>query len=170
MTAAAQVGIGHLEIEEGHPANAESPCREAIAEFQSEKDAQDEIVARAVLARALLDQGKTVEAQKEVENGRKLAVGSQNRSSRLKIALMAARTRAALGDSAGAEMILKSALDEATNFGFVTYQFEARLAIGEVEMKSGRTAAGRARLAALGKDATAKGFTLIAQKASRAMS
>jgi hypothetical protein len=35
-------------------------------------------------------------------------------------------------------------------------------------MKSGKTTAGRARLAALEKDATAKGFLLIARKAHAA--
>jgi hypothetical protein len=42
----------------------------------------------------------------------------------------------------------------------VDYELEARLAAGEIEMASGR-AAGRAHLAALGKDATAKGFGLV---------
>ncbi len=169
-TAAAEVALGELEVEEGHPGNAEDPCRQAIAEFQSEKDTQDEIVARAVLARALLEQGKAAEAQKEVDAAQVLAARSQNLSSRLKIAVVAARTRAALRDSAGAETILKGALEDATKSGFVTYQFDARLAMGEIETKSGRTAAGRARLAALGKDATARGFTRIAQKAAKAMS
>jgi hypothetical protein len=38
-----------------------------------------------------------------------------------------------------------------------------------MEVKSGRAAAGRARLQALEKDATAKGFLLIARKAAAAL-
>ncbi len=47
-------------------------------------------------------------------------------------------------------------------------QSSDRLALGEIEMKSAQTAAGRARLEALEKDATAKGFLLIARKAALA--
>jgi hypothetical protein len=54
----------------------------------------------------------------------------------------------------------------ATKHGFVPEQLEARLALGEIEMKSGASDAGRARLAALEKDAQAKGFLLIARKAA----
>ncbi len=45
-------------------------------------------------------------------------------------------------------------------------QLEARLALGEIEMKSGKTAAGRARLEALEAEARTKGYKLIARKAT----
>ena len=48
------------------------------------------------------------------------------------------------------------------------YQLEADLALGETEMKAGAKDAGRVRLLALEKDATAKGFLLIARKAHTA--
>ncbi len=65
---------------------------------------------------------------------------------------------------------LQITLAESTKLGFVPYQFEARLALGEMEMRFGKTPAGRARLRALEKDATAKGFFLIARKAHAAAS
>lgn len=46
--------------------------------------------------------------------------------------------------------------------------YAARLALGEIEMTSGSAAEGRARLVALEKEAAAKGFRLIAQKAAAA--
>ena len=46
-------------------------------------------------------------------------------------------------------------------------QFEARLALGEIEMKSGDRAAGQARLEALEREVTARGYGLIASKAKR---
>jgi hypothetical protein len=52
----------------------------------------------------------------------------------------------------------------------VSYQFEIRLALGEIEMKSGQTASGAAHLKSLEKDATAKGFLLISRKAKAAVS
>jgi hypothetical protein len=45
---------------------------------------------------------------------------------------------------------------------------EARLALGEIQIKSGRSAAVRAELKALEHDAKAKGFLLIARKAALA--
>jgi hypothetical protein len=47
-------------------------------------------------------------------------------------------------------------------------QFEARLALGEMEMKSCDTAGGQTRLEALEKDATSRGFLLMARKARAA--
>jgi hypothetical protein len=48
----------------------------------------------------------------------------------------------------------------------VPYLLEARLALGEIELKSGQAAAGRAQLAALEKQAREKNFLLIARKVS----
>jgi len=62
---------------------------------------------------------------------------------------------------------LATTLAEATRLGFVGFQFDTRLAIGEIEMKAGRVGTGRARLAALEKDATEKGFLLTAHNAAR---
>jgi len=48
--------------------------------------------------------------------------------------------------------------------GVVTSLENIGIILGEVEIKSGDRTNGRARLAALQKDATAKGFLLIARK------
>jgi hypothetical protein len=54
-----------------------------------------------------------------------------------------------------------------TRLGLVELQFDAWLAIGEIEMKAGETAEARAGLAALEKDATEKGYLLYARKAQQ---
>jgi hypothetical protein len=46
-------------------------------------------------------------------------------------------------------------------------ELDARLALVEIEMKEGQTAAGRAHLAAVELDAKAKGYLLITRKAAR---
>ena len=53
--------------------------------------------------------------------------------------------------------------------GFLEYEFAARLALGEGELASGRTAAGRARLETLQTDATAEGFLLVARQSADAL-
>jgi hypothetical protein len=47
-------------------------------------------------------------------------------------------------------------------------EFEARLALGEIEHKAGQTAKSRATLTSLAQEAKAKGFNLIAAKAGGA--
>jgi DNA-binding winged helix-turn-helix (wHTH) protein/tetratricopeptide (TPR) repeat protein len=170
--AQSQVALADLTIEEGHPTDAETPCRSAIEEFRAEKARDVEILAHAVLVRALLEMGTSPDllkkAQKEVDAARPLAAKSQNVGIRLEMMIVAARVRAARGYSSEAEKSLRAALAESTKYGFVPYEFESRLALGQAETRSGKTAAGRARLASLGKDATAKGFALIARKAAAA--
>jgi hypothetical protein len=59
-------------------------------------------------------------------------------------------------------------MSETTKYQLVPVQLEARLALSEVEMKSGNTAVGLIHLRALERDATARGFLLIARKAAAA--
>lgn len=72
----------------------------------------------------------------------------------------------ASGKLTEAKSSLETSLEEATRTGFVGHQFEARLALAEIELKSGRTTQGRARPEALEREAKAKGFGLIARKAA----
>ena len=61
---------------------------------------------------------------------------------------------------------LASLISEARKAGYVGEELDARLAVAEIEMKSGATASARSHLIALEKDARAKGFGLVAQKAA----
>jgi hypothetical protein len=61
---------------------------------------------------------------------------------------------------------LQKLLEEARVHEWFEGQLEARLALGEVELASGRTRAGLARLEALEHDARKSGWVLWAQKAA----
>jgi tetratricopeptide (TPR) repeat protein len=164
------VALTDLSVEEGRPGDAEASIRHALAEFEAEKLADDRIWAQVVLTQALLSQGQTAEAQNEVGHVKVIAGKSQNRDVRLLTAITAGRVNTALGKYGSAKSNLQAVFAEAAKYGFVGRQFEARLGIGECEMKSGHVAAGRARLVSLEKDATSKGFLLIAHKAHAAAS
>jgi tetratricopeptide (TPR) repeat protein len=170
FAAIAACWLGEVDIEEGHPANAEAACRQSIAEYQSEKDTQDELVARAVRVRALLEQGKIGDAQKQVDDVKAATAKTQSLNSRLTMQIATARVLVASGNSGEASRILGDVLADATKSGFVNHQFEARLLLGEIEVKSGKSQVGRSRLTALEKDASAKGFKLAAQKATKLLS
>jgi serine/threonine protein kinase/tetratricopeptide (TPR) repeat protein/TolB-like protein len=163
-----RLGLAVLSIEQGHPADAEGPARDAAEGFRKGKQIGSEALANAVLSQSLLDQGKLPEAQASVEHAEALSLGDDDRNARFLVDITAARVRAASGHSAEAMKKLVTVLAEATKTGFVGDQLEARLALGEIEMKSGKTSAGRARLAALEKEAAKKDFLLIARKAAAA--
>ena len=65
--------------------------------------------------------------------------------------------------------MLEGVLAEAKKYGYLNYEYQARLALGEIEIKVGKAVAGRARLAALRQDAIRAGFLLLARKADGAM-
>jgi hypothetical protein len=94
-----------------------------------------------------------------------MAAKSQNLSAQLSFAVARARSEAASGKIGEAKTILKEALAKATRSGYVGDQLECRLALEEIELKSGKSPASRARLEQLQKDAKEKGFDLIARKA-----
>ncbi|MGA9503958.1 MAG: protein kinase, partial [Terriglobales bacterium] len=166
--AATQVAIARLAIEEGHPGAAERPAREARDEFQQARKNDDQISATAVLAGALLAGGRREDAVKEVAKTAALAARSQNLSVQLAFAGARASVEAGSQNVAAAKTLLKETLAKATKSGYAGEQFESRLALEEIEMKSGKSATSRARLAQLQKEAKERGFDLIAKKAEAA--
>ena len=59
-----QVAIAELGIEEGHPESAEITAREARNVFEKSRKNDDQILATAMLANALVGQGKIYDAGK----------------------------------------------------------------------------------------------------------
>jgi tetratricopeptide (TPR) repeat protein len=162
-----RIRLAGLDIEEGRVAEAETLARSAAGESQRAKQADDEGVARAVLARALLAEGKHGQAREEIARSRALLVRS-DREERLALSIVDARLSAASGAPGAAARALETILREASRSGLAGLELEARLALGEVEMRSGKIPSARARLESLRKDASAKGFKLIARKSAAA--
>ena len=167
------VNIGEVSIEEGHPAEAEAPLREAIQGFQHGKNASDEALAYAVLAQSLLAEGRIAPAQQAIAKAAPLVTRSEERNLHLRFALTEAKLRGASGtptDLEEARRILEQEEAGAARDFYVRWQLEARLELAQIEIRSGEIAAGRARLAELERDAKAKGFGLIARKAAKSLS
>jgi len=169
--AQSRLALAELSIEDGRAVEAEAQGREAGEEFRRENAVDYEASAHALLARCFLAQGRLLEAQSAMDHATVLLGKSENRGVRFSAAITGARVRAASGkrsDLAEATKSLEATLAQAMKSGFAGYQLEARLALGEIEMKSGNPSAGRDRLEALEKEAKAKGFGLIARKAAAA--
>jgi len=159
--------LARVLIEQGQPDRAEVMAREAAQEFQAEKVADSEGAARVRLAEAESAQGHVREAQVTIDAAAKLLSARENLETRLMLVPVAARIRAASGALADATRSLEGIVAEAARSQAGSTAFEARLVLGELELKSGKTASGASRLTALEKEATAKGFMLVARKAHR---
>ena len=88
---------------------------------------------------------------------------------RLGLRLQGARLRAARGGASEREAALTSLrelLAQAQKLRWLEGQYEARLALGEVELAAGRTAAGLARLKTLEREARKSGWASWARKAA----
>jgi len=160
--------LATLYSEQGRLSDAETAARQAAEEFQAENRRDENASALIVLAQLHLQQGKLEDAKKKMEQVTSITQQSTNKSLRLFAAITSARLRAASGNPQQALDSLQNTLATAKASGIVDGQFEVRLALGEIEMKSGRLASGRSRLRHLTQDAEAKGYLLIARKAAAA--
>jgi ATP/maltotriose-dependent transcriptional regulator MalT len=157
-----------LALEEKKPEDAKKLAQEAVTELADEKDVGGEAQGRGTLALALLDLGDTAGAGTQIEQATNLAQQANDRNLKLMTAIAKARIDGAFGKNEEALKGLASVEKEALAAGLVAIEFEARLALGEIERKAGQTAKARATLTALAQEAKAKGFNLVATKAGGA--
>ena len=164
-----RVQLAELKMEQGQLAEAETLTSDALREFEAEKSRDGQVAAYSVRMLVLLSQQKPVDAQRDAEKAATLAQGMQNRYVQTKLAIAGARVDAASGRSAAATRILVNILAQTEKYGFLLRQYQARLALGEIELKTGHLKAARERLQSLETEATSKGFGLVARKAASAL-
>ena len=167
-----ELAMASLSIEAGDVAAGESAAAARVAAFQKTNATDNEALARALLARAQLARGKLAEATEVSRQAVALTGKSEDTPIRLRVAIEAARVRAASGNQADvreAVQALERAIADATKEGLTSLLLDARLTLGEVEFSHGDRASGRSRLLLVREDATAKGFVLVARKASGAI-
>ena len=169
--ASSMVDLAELSLNEGKAAQAETLASHAAREFEKDQATTDEAAARIMMARCFLAQNKFPEAEAALTRAAALSRNSPNRALRFELSLASAyvgagaRNRPDRVTVAEAKKTLGSSLAEATKCGYLGYEFRMRLALGEIELKHGDVAAGRAGLEALAKDAQAKQFGFIARTA-----
>jgi tetratricopeptide (TPR) repeat protein/DNA-binding winged helix-turn-helix (wHTH) protein len=176
-----QTALADLDLEEGKPEQAEALLRTAIAQFEKEKEDPDASSAYVVLSRALLMRGKTDEAKQAVRRASELSLGNSDPALKLPLAIQSARvemagvgptTHGARANSAASvasvRQQLRSAVASASKSGYYGLECEARLALGELELKSNPTD-GRDQLSALAAETRSRGLELLAQKSEHTM-
>jgi eukaryotic-like serine/threonine-protein kinase len=149
--------LGRLE-------EAATMAAQAIEGFRRTEHPDGEAMARVTLVACRVAQGRIAEARRMLAPLRGPAA-RQNLEARLQIGLAAADLEAAGGGRRQAAEILARTLREAGGAGLLPYVYEARLARARLELGQGDSAAVRASLAMLARDAEARGLGLIAGKA-----
>jgi tetratricopeptide (TPR) repeat protein len=172
QAAQSRLDLAQLDLEEGKPAQAEQPIREAMAVFAGEKMLDDELNAHILLSRCLLAQGKIADATAALDEVRGAVARNQNPANRLSFRIAEALATAALpapshaASRARSKSELNDCIATARRLGFALLDFEARLAEEEVGISEDPHSSGR-RLESLEREAQARGLGLIAQKAAR---
>ncbi len=160
--------LADLSLEEGKAADAAQLASDAAASFHKEND-PGEATAEAILSRALLAQGKQADAEKASERALAVATKSELPPPRFDAGIASALVHATV-KADEARKGLSTILNQTQQHGYISYQLQARLALATIEMKSGKTVAGRAHMQAVEKDSLLKGYLLIAHKAHMALS
>jgi hypothetical protein len=145
---------------------------EEIPRLQDQANNTPEVVQLLVVA--LLEQGKVDEARAEL--GRQAAV--VKRAARDDVVrrdgfeVLEARLLAASGkpaDVSEAERRIGAVIARANHAGLVRLELTSALVLGRIQLQAGRTAAGRASLEAVARDARARGAVMFARSAEKAL-
>jgi len=161
----ARISLAYLALAQNHPESALKYAGDAATELAAENDPDGEAQARCVLADALLSSDNPGKAQEEIKKASQLTQTSNDRTLKLSAAIIGAKVDARGGKIGAALLSLPAIQAEARNAGLVQTEFEARLALGEIQMRAGHTVAGRSALQSLAHDAKSRGFPLIAAHA-----
>jgi eukaryotic-like serine/threonine-protein kinase len=173
LVAENELSLAELALEEAHPEQAEPLLQPAIAEFERAKAEPDATSAYIALSRALLAENKVDQARKAIHHAAELAHDSPDPALKLpagiqnaRIEIASVRRGAAAGTAlAGTRQRLRAILASARKLGYYNLQCEARLAMGELELKA-NPPLGRSLLKQLADDASGHGLQLISSKAS----
>jgi tetratricopeptide (TPR) repeat protein len=174
LAAESRVELAALDIEEGRTQEAESLIRAALTEFEKEKSDPDLSTAYTLLSRTLLTQGELDEARKAAQRGADLSLTSSDPALRLPAEIQQARVDMANSkdenaNSASASRRLKSVIATAKRLGYYDFESDARLALGQLELKI-NSSLGRKQLKALAAETRNRAYELVARHAEEVMS
>jgi len=168
--AQSKLNLAALAVETGQFEEASRLASEAEGKFQQGRGRDFTAYAQVLQAESLVGRGRFEDAQQLVTRALSQSAKFVDLDVHLSIEIAAARVRTASGHYADrgfiaeATALLNAALSDAKTHGYLGYQFDARLTLAELKMKSGRIAEGRKELTVLEHDARAKGFMLVASK------
>lgn len=159
-----QVALASVDLLQKRYGEAESLVREASSVFVKSESPADEAWAQAILARNLLAERDIAKARAAAEEATTLARKSGVPAAGFEAVLADSRVKAKSGDWNGARAELVETIESTHKLGFRSYEYQARLALAEIDLWSG-SASARTDLESLEKDARTKGLLLVADQA-----
>jgi len=162
--AQASVALAALALAEKKYAEGEQLTRQSVEFFEKTNSSTSGAWAEAILARNLLGEGKLQDAQTAAAKAMKLSQSGPGQAARYEAAFADARVQAKSGKTAEARKELEAVQSSTHKLGYRLYEYQARLAMGEIELWSGSPSA-TTFLAALEKDAREHGAGLVADQA-----
>ena len=175
LEAETQLLLARLALDEHRPDEGERLVQAALPALEKEKQNPDIIDSYTLLSLALLGQNKTAEARAAIERAASLASGSSDPALNLPLATQTARVEAAEARSstgaaslAHARQQLQRVIADAKKLGYYLLECEARVALGELELKTAPSMA-RAHLASLASESRSRGVLLLADEAQAAL-
>jgi eukaryotic-like serine/threonine-protein kinase len=163
-----ELALAELMLDQGEKQEAVTPAEEAARLLAKAKAMREAAMANVLLSRVWLAQGKPWEARESLAYATQFAERSHDEQIAVSVILAEARIDTLGGDPGRRADTVKrlSALDqEARDRGYLYASMEARLALGEIEMKSPAAEDGRALVKELQREASKGGFRLMADKA-----
>ena len=161
----AQIGLAEVAMETGNAKQAAQVAEASAAELAAERDTSGEVNAYSIEVRALIAAGDVGKARAVNQKATKLADAAADPEMKLPLTINEAELEAAAKNFPKARRLLEDALKESEKSHYVSAELRVRLAMAELEKKAGNAAAADTQFKALAKDASAKGFELIARKA-----
>jgi tetratricopeptide (TPR) repeat protein len=165
FAAEAEVALAGVALVEKRYADGEALARRAQVVFEKSNSLDASAWAQSILARNLLSAGNLREAQSAAAKAISLSQKCVGLTPGFEAVLADARVKAKSGNEVGARRELDALLVSARKYGYLTYDFQTRLALGEIELLSGSPSA-RTRLRSLENEARGKGMLLVADEAA----
>jgi serine/threonine protein kinase/tetratricopeptide (TPR) repeat protein len=162
--AQARTAMAFVALVEKRFGDGEGSARQAVTVFDRNNSSETGAWAHAILARNLLGAGKFDEARVEAAKAISLAQKTSGKTPRFEAVLADARVKAKAGQTSEARKEFEGVLAETRKYGYLTYEFQIRLALCELELAAGDATA-HARLSALETEARADGLLLVANQA-----
>jgi DNA-binding winged helix-turn-helix (wHTH) protein/tetratricopeptide (TPR) repeat protein len=164
--AEARMNLAQVRLEEGRLAESLALARQATEAFQAMHQSGNTALALATGALAEIALRQNAAAAADCARAAAAIAGNRQNQPHLAVLLVAARVEAAAGHLQAARALAEAARLKATKARALAAIFEARLVLGEIDLREHPgTAFGVQELRALAEEAQAKRFLLVAQKA-----
>jgi eukaryotic-like serine/threonine-protein kinase len=165
FAAEVEVALAGVALAENRYSDGEALARRAQVVFEKSNSLDNSAWAQSFLARNLLSAGHFQEAQTAAAKAVSLSQKCVGRTAGFEAVLADARVKAKSGKEVGARKELDVMLASARRYGYLSYEFQARLALGEIGLLSGSSSA-KTQLRSLENEARGKGMLLIADEAA----